>query len=70
MTDMPLVVGRLAARCTDAYDGCEARSCEADGCERDGCERDDCTIILVIVYCYYHQHELPKVTFWLWGRPR
>ena len=18
----------------------------------------------------YHQHELPKVTFWLWGRPR
>ena len=46
---MPLVVGRLAARCTDAYDGCEARSCEADGCERDGCERDDCSIILVIV---------------------
>ena len=18
----------------------------------------------------YHKHELPKVTFWLWGRPR
>ena len=45
---MPLVIRRLAARCTDAYDGCEAGSCEADGCERDGC-----SIILLIVY-YYH----------------
>ena len=45
---MPLVVVRLAAHCTDAYDGCEAGSCEADGCERDGC-----SIILLIVY-YYH----------------
>ena len=47
---MPLFVGRLAAHCTDAYDGCEAGSCEADGCERDGCERDCCSIILLIVY--------------------